>query len=60
MPSDRFKIDQVVIVSHLQADGKRVEYHGKVVEHVNDTTWKIEMVALGMFMLLNEEDIRDG
>lgn len=60
MPSDRFKEEQAVVVSHLQADGKRVEFHGKVVNHVRHDAWLVEVPALGLLMTLEEKDLRDG
>jgi hypothetical protein len=59
MPSDRFKPDQNVIVSHLQADQRRVQYHAKIVKYVSGDTWQIEVPALGLLMLMQEEDLRD-
>lgn len=60
MPSDRFEAGQTVGVSHLQADGKRVQFEGKIVNHVRHDAWLVEVPALGLLMTLDEKDLSDG
>lgn len=60
MASDRFKKYQAVTVSHLQADSRRVEFSGEIVDHVRDDVWLVNVPAMGLLLTLEEKDIRDG